>query len=394
MHIKIRCNLEYWIFNIILTYSFVNAFLSTFFIGYVNKYVIFIMILMFFYCNRYIVNKSKAAFITFNFCVVFYILYNFVGFGFSQIISSDFYNFLLFAFMMVVVSNKGVRHRFLQFFVNHFNKYFFTLCLFWAVVVISILFQDGLKKDLTTVLPILYGPYEVPHSFGYALVAIYCALSLYQIETHAKNKILYVIRIICVVGTVWTAARSAVLAMAIVLCADFIGIKKRSTKIVIFSLACIVGLYLVSFTDVLYNNPLIQKTISATDAGSITNGRERFATILMTYYKSNNNQFQKLFGIGMHNLRTVMGLGKVGKIHAHNDYVNTLVGYGFVGLVVYCYFQLKIFLSNNNWLYSIMLQSLIFILAFYNGIAMYTSFTVIFIYVVLFFDRISNNRKG
>ena len=89
----------------------------------------------------------------------------------------------------------------------------------------------------------------------------------------------------------------------------------------------------------------------------------------------------------MNNVRNVMKLDStIGvAIHAHNDYVNALCGYGIVGMILFVMLQLKPLKLRAPFIFCIMLEGLLFILSYYNGLAMYSVFTPVLIVVYSFF---------
>ncbi len=383
---KISSNLEKWVFSVIITYCFVNILLAMISPGLVNRYVLVILVMMYIYYNKKVACKKIGTFFAFNVLLISYTCYYLISHGISMVFHSDYYSFVLIILLFFSFSDQGVRQRFTVFFRKFEKMYMASVISTFVALIVSIAFLDGLHKGFGISLPILYGPYSVPHELGYALTGMYCGLGLLSERNEKKIKVL---KIICVILVIWTAARSAVIAIALVICADYLSIKRRSLKLIIGAVLVCAGLYIFLFTDVLYNNPLMQKTLLSISNGSITNGRERFASIILDYYSNNTSIIQKILGIGMGKLREIMlynptiGVG----IHAHNDYVNALVGFGVFGLIVFVIGQTKMFIVAKSKPYALMLEMLIFILAFYNGIAMYTVFTPILIIVALFFDR-------
>ena len=105
------------------------------------------------------------------------------------------------------------------------------------------------------------------------------------------------------------------------------------------------------------------------------------------YYSNKIGIIGKLFGAGMPNLVKAI-LESVGaEIHAHNDYVNMLVGYGIVGLVAFIVSQLRLISIKKYTRQAIFLQIFIFVLAYYNGFALYTMLTSSMPIIILFFEH-------
>ena len=149
--------------------------------------------------------------------------------------------------------------------------------------------------------------------------------------------------------------------------------KSMSKKTIIISGLLFVFLYLLFFTDFLYNNPIIQKTIKAlSQTSGITNGRTDFNSYLSSVYLEKLTLIEKLLGCGIDKLRYFMSLRYTTALHAHNDLFNALLGMGAVGLIIYLRCLLKLCKTNTEW---IKVFIPIFVLAFTNGLFMYTAFT-------------------
>ena len=134
-------------------------------------------------------------------------------------------------------------------------------------------------------------------------------------------------------------------------------------------------------------NPLIEKTLYATEVGgSITNGRELYRQIALAYYAIKTTLFEKIFGVGISGVvEAIYSVLRV-KIQAHNDYVNLLVGYGIVGLLSFMICQLGLSKTCKSKMNIVLLQLFIFILAYYNGFALYIMLTASLPIVVAFFE--------
>lgn len=379
---EIKINLEKFLFNMIISFHFMSALLSAIGHDILNKYAILFLVVCYFYFIKYVSNRK--SFILVNCAIFLFSLYNLGNMGFSQIKSSDYYSFILLMLLFIIYSNQKMQNRFLNYFLNSYQRYISYTIAFWIVIMYSIFFKNGIQFEPLSSIPILHGPYEIQHVLGYVLIGIYCGISLGQNYLKENKIYLKFLKILCVIGAIATGARSAVLAFIVVILFDFFQINKLSKKLIIFVAFFLVGIYLFLYTDIIYKNAFIQRTIYAASTGSISNGRERFANILLENY-SNMDLQKKLFGIGMENLRLIMRNARVGGIHAHNDYINSLVGYGLCGLLIYIWCQIKLWISVNNIKNGFLLEVVIFILAYFNGLAMYMAFSPELIIVTLFF---------
>jgi len=199
------------------------------------------------------------------------------------------------------------------------------------------------------------------------------------------------IKIVFSVCVILTGVRSAFLSLAILMFVDFYYMKKSRRKyfilIVVFLLFC----YIICFTDILFTNPIIQKTLVAAKAGNITNSRGTIARIILNSYINNTTWYEKIFGMGIDGVRNAMLVGLGVLAHGHNDYVNSLCGYGIIGFIIYFFCQIKIghvILNKKN---KIWLEICLFILIFSNGLAMYIVITPCIPIFVIAFEELGKH---
>lgn len=379
---KIKIGLEGMVFSFILLYPLIHIILATFFPYLLAKIVLVFLVVIFCY---FIKHTSRRCFIFVCSFLCIYVFYNSINYHLFQVKHSDFYTFVLLGLVFAVYSQKKIIDKFYVYLSSRERTFLIEEIIFFIVLVYTIAFNNGLKVNFGSKIPVLYGPYEVPHMLGYILIILYCLNAFFQ--RMSKKKVFMILKMLCTILVIWTAARSAVLGLSIIIFADFILIKNINRKFVILGISVIGFLYLFLFTDFIIDNPLMQKTLSAIDNGSITNGRETFSGIAMRYYNENTSFVEKLFGIGMNNVRTLFLHTSTIRvaIHAHNDYVNALVGYGVVGLGLYIIGQIMQIKVVQDWKMKFLIQLFIFILAYYNGFAMYAMFTpcLIVIYVLM-----------
>ena len=151
-----------------------------------------------------------------------------------------------------------------------------------------------------------------------------------------------------------------------------------------------------SFTDLIVNNPIIAKSISAVfNSGSITNQRGLFSNVVLSAYNKKSTILEWFFGMGIDGVRgTLKNHPAVGvAIHAHNDYVNTLCGYGIVGLIIIIAGQYSVLKLWKNKFVKFMTEMVIIILALTNGLAMYICFTPCMIILFLFSKNSQKSNK-
>ena len=351
-----------------------------------NKAAIVLMLFAYILLHSYYMrNGKKIRFFIFNFLTIIYIGYIGVKCGVSEIISSYFYGYLLTFIMMLICTEDDLREEFIQYFMTHKKRFAAYVTVFFMTVVFSIIFINGLKVGYGSKIPVLYGPFNIAHKLAYLLMVVYCGVSLFDLEN--KKKTVIAIKLVCVICIVCTAVRSAVLATAVLIVCDFLSIRKISKKAIILGVGFIVLIFLATNTDILTKNPLIEKTLYATEVGgSITNGREWYRRIELSYYATKTTLFEKIFGVGISGVvEAIYSVLRV-KIQAHNDYVNLLVGYGIVGLLLFMICQLGLSKTCKSKMNIILLQLFIFILAYYNGFALYIMLTASLPIVVAFFE--------
>lgn len=351
-----------------------------------NKAAIVLMLFAYVLLNsHYMRNGKKVKFFFFNFLTIIYIGYIGIICGASEITSSFFYGYLLTFIMMLICMEDELREGFIEYFLLRKRRFTAYVTIFFLTVIFSVVFLNGLKVGYGSKIPVLYGPFSIAHMLAYLLMVVYCGFSLFDLEN--KKKTVIAVKVICVICIVCTAVRSAVLATAVLIVCDFLSIKKISKKAVILSAAFIILVFLATCTDVLTNNPLMEKTLYASEVGgSITNGREWYRQIALSYYATSTTLVEKIFGVGISGvveaIYSVLGV----RIQAHNDYVNLLVGYGIVGLVSFLVCQLGLSKTCGRKINIILLQLFIFILAYYNGFALYIMFTASLPIVIAFFE--------
>lgn len=381
---KIKIGLERTIFSFVLFYPLMHILIATFLPDLSSKIILLFLFIILCY---FIKHTSKRRFIFVCSFLCIYVFYNFFNYHLFQVKHSDFYTFVLLALIFAVYSQRKIIDKFYNYMLNKERIFLIEEIIFFLVLLYTIVWDNGLKVDFGSKMPVLFGPYEVPHMLGYMLIILYCLNAFFQ--RMSKKKVFVILKILCTILVIWTAARSAVLGLSIIIFADFILTKNINRKFIILGISVIGFLYLVLFTDVIIDNPLMQKTLSAMDNGSITNGREMFSGIAMRYYNENTNFIEKILGIGMNNVRNLFLHTSTIRvaIHAHNDYVNALVGYGAVGLGLYIWGQLMQVKVLRDWKMKILIQFFIFILAYYNGFAMYAMFTPCLIVIYVFMNQ-------
>lgn len=182
---------------------------------------------------------------------------------------------------------------------------------------------------------------------------------------------------------VLTAVRSAVIVLALLFIYDYFTMKRKQRLIILFILfifACV--LYV---TGILEEIPLFTKTQVAMLNGDATNGRGVLTMIGFEYFLKHTSSIQKVMGIGIDNIRQNVYWNN---LHAHNDVVNILLGYGglYLGIVVGKIVQ---FCRGKN---SVIIFLVIGALAYFNGFYMYTEAVVALPIIKMALSSIKINR--
>ena len=290
------------------------------------------------------------------------------------------------AVSFLIFSDIEILEEFYYFYLEKEKKFLLRAGIMVLMLCYSVIYGSGLLSSFGSVIPVLYGPFSIPHVMGYIFIVVYCEATFF--DRHNSHLIYKFIKIFCVIGCVWTAARSAVLGMGIVVLFDYLTIKQRSKKVVICAIAVVaVTALILTNSRILLNNPLIQKTIDAENTGSITSGREIYRAAASDYYLHSCNMWQKIIGIGMDQVRNVMYSAVRVRIHVHNEYYNALLGYGFIGLVIYIFIQLLPRKVIDKLLDFFACFGLVAVLAYYNGFAMYSLITISCPIIFIYFNR-------
>lgn len=351
-----------------------------------NKLVILQLIFSYFLINSIYSKKRKSIkFFLLNFLLAIFLLYTYAIDSIGAIVHINFYSYVFMFIMFLISIDNETRNELFEYYNSKKKNIIFYFFIFLVIILYTCFFSNGIKWEFDSKLPILYGPFEITHILAYIFLTFYCMFAITDITS--KSKFIWILKIICFAGIIFTAVRSAAIALAILMLQDFISIRSISKKMLIFLFGVLLLILLLTNTNILMNNPIVGKTIIASNTGTITNGREIFRNVALDYYVSNTNVFEKIFGIGINKLEEVIFENIGVKIHAHNDYVNLLVGYGIVGFFLMIYLQLILGKNIKNKISKILFHLFIFVLCFYNGLAMYIQFIASFPIVICFFDE-------
>lgn len=332
--------------------------------------------------------KKKRKQVVLALVVFSFVLVNIVKFGLNYVVHQDFYSYILFLLVCLIFANPK-KIQALNSIIS--KKNLLVLCYsFLIIVFFSILFRNGLQfsSEWGSSKPFLYGPYELPHSLAYQLIIMYAYAS---IGYHRYNdKTFLILMVVFFVLAAWTGVRSAFLTLVIMIALEFCKMRNTSTKMQIVIWGSILLGYLFLFTNIPYNNPIVKKTIVALSKSSgISNGRTDFNHYLLSIFTTRLSIGEYVFGTGMEKLREFMFLRYGTALHAHNDILNTLIGMGVFGLALYSKLFIDFCKGNKKWGYALVP---IFVLAFTNGLYLYTSFTPALPILLIYFDGLISKR--
>lgn len=335
--------------------------------GIARRYAIMILILFFIVSIK---NKHKKTYFLL-FVLLVLIVYNYFFYGLDYITHQDFYGYILILLAydyfsyekkIITIDNKLTK-----------NKITTVLAIFYVLVILSVLVKGGLRYSNSwgTTMPLLYGPYDLPHELAYQLLFCF-ALSSIGLHKYRK-KVFFVFMVVNSVLLIWTAVRSAFLVLFIMWIFEYISLRGTSRKTLILFTVLFIFLYLVLFTDAFANNPIVQKTLDALSKSSgITNSRTDFNKYLFDIFVNELNFKEKFLGIGIDKLKYLMHLRYGSYLHAHNDVLNSLIGMGIVGFLLFFKKYIDFCLVNKSWIITFFL---VFVLLFTNGLFMYVALT-------------------
>lgn len=380
-----KANLNKFICSLTVYYPVVYTFLVLFSDSLARNLAQLYIVVLFF---ALLLTRKKSNLVMLGLIVIITLI-NAFRFGYYYVLHQDYYSFImLLSIFSFFADEKNIALVTKEF--DKQQKIEIIIYSYFAILLLSILFKGGLSmsNDWGVTMPMLYGPFSLPHSTAYQLLLIYAMASILYHKFRKKKYIILMLFAFALL--MWTGVRSAFLAIGIMAILDFQSIRKLNFKIVIIMLIFAVLLYLVLFTDILINNPIIQKTIFAAGRKSgITNSRIDFNNYLFQIFISHTTIGEKIFGIGMDNLRHYMYLRYGTELHAHNDIFNSLLGMGLIGLFIYVRQLLQFVKKSIKWIPAV---AVLFILLFTNGLYMYMPFTPSVVIILIFTNYIYNNE--
>ena len=221
------------------------------------------------------------------------------------------------------------------------------------------------------------GPFDNAHEFGYFLL-ILLAINIY-IENILKRTNKIALSILIIVIQLLTGARIPLLASILLFInptLNYLKYKKRQTLMVlIFSTVVIVFLFKL---DIVQHIPFIEKMLYTTGKESLSSGRDIIWSGNLSAFKESYIQ-NKLFGSGMNFSFYVNSITLNNPIWSHNDFIHILLAYGVVGVAIYIYILLNLFIKNK----SLFIFIIVFILGVMNGLFTYYHFCIMIPFIII-----------
>jgi hypothetical protein len=291
----------------------------------------------------------------------------------------------IFVFMLVILhcSEKLERKKLIDFIRKNVRLINLCICSFFIIVTFTIINRSGFEVlwGSTT----LRGPFTLQHYLAYDLLIIIALSELMRFLT--KNN-WYLSYVIIALGFIFmSGVRTILLALAVLIIREFVMIKSTKTKLVIAG-SGIASVVVVFLTGIYKLIPILAKFGNTLHGGSISNGRNVF------WVKDFEEFFQldlskKLFGAGANwifelNVKVINQY-----IHAHNDYINIMVMFGIVSLVLFIAFNFSCINFRNKYLFMLAMFSL----AFFNGLFTYSIFVISMPIIVIFFDYAGDKEE-
>ncbi|GAA0089298.1 O-antigen ligase family protein [Clostridium perfringens] len=282
-------------------------------------------------------------------------------------ISFDTVAFLNFILISSIFVNKNIVNMFKDFILKNYKTFNFIAWTYIFLIFISCLTKSGYEHYWGIIT--LKGPYLYNHTLAYISLILYLETWFIYKNIKIKAKKYLFFMVVFASFIILTAVRSVAIAFLFVLIFQFKSIKLKK-KIKLTIILILFFMILGSFTDILSNNPLVLKNENTIEGGSLSNGRDVFWKEDIRYFKQETDLKEKLLGVGIQKIKeinySVVGL----KIHAHNDIINIIIGYGILGLIIFILLLINISKYRGGLFNFIVLSALLFT----NGLFMYFSF--------------------
>lgn len=289
---------------------------------------------------------------------------------------------LTFLIMLYIFSDTDILNNIYENFKNYSN--FILIEVIIAQLDILYLLISGKGYSSMWGLKVFIGRYVTPHPYGYSMIIM--VIIIEWLIMQQKDKRLLLLYILPFLTSFLTGARTPLIAMLIL----FLSIRffKREVKfkreikfktliIIIFGFFILIVISPIIFRFIVNSN-IIDKFLMSLQNNDITSGRSGFwKTLLLTYV----NQFtiiEKLFGHGINYPSLINMITINHDIWAHSDFIDILISYGLIFVIIYTIFYLRYFYKlkkmGTNTLMVISLLLVYMFLSIGNGIINYNHF--------------------
>ena len=276
----------------------------------------------------------------------------------------DFFNFLI---CMTLWEDKRLCYRFRRF-IND-NQCIMLMCIIFTLlsIVISITCEIGFIEAQRS--KILIGFFKFEHGLAYHVLILYAMT--FMLDNKKHKTFVLVLKAVLAGIIIFTGVRSAALVLIIMMLFDYTE-QSSLTKLMIAVVGVFVLIGVWDRIEDVKRIPIVEKTIRAADIGDVTNGRYDLNQIGLNCYFNKTSTVQKWFGYKMNELRNEYEVLAGNRFHAHNDFINILLGYGIANLIIAVTVLIRFAERPLKLLMILMLG----ILAYTNGLFMYLPFVV------------------
>lgn len=309
------------------------------------------------------------------------LFYNFI-LRYSQYSVFDFKNLILIFCISITFTNNEIIVEFAKYIRKNLVYLQLNIIISFIIIFLTIISGRGLENSwgVTT----LMGPFGLQHALAYYLIIIFCISDFIYKETYSKLFILFKYAAIAMIF--FTAVRSATIAVLIIYIFSMLKNKKTEKEFII--MMTLISLIYIFNSNIYSIIPVFGKNINTTFSGDISNGRFAIWNSLIKYFKQSSIE-NKILGNGAAITYNINGLLYKTYIQAHNDFLNILLCYGIVDLLIYIFLLLKYVKTKSG----LILLTAFIILTATNGLYLYYNFVMMIPFLLAYFQGLINNPE-
>lgn len=342
----------------------------------INKILTGILLLMLFFTSFKNIN------IKYFFIETIILSLSLVGIILSEDYSINLNNFFYYPmfglFLLYIAKNSNTFKQKIKENINFIK----LIIVFWNILVFISLFFKSSYRFIWGDFYFVSFSNDIPHRFASSCTFILILISVWLKEAKKENRLNHIkIYLLCILPTVSVLLSGARIYL-IVLCLVLISIYYNECKSSKFFWMSLIPIGLVSIFIILIS-PMGDKIVTVLGnkyvkdlLSAFTSGRSEFWVYDLRYFFKSNIYFQ-LFGNGVSFIFNVNHAAIGMDIYAHNDFINILLSYGYIGLILYfivIFYTIKSFFNNEkiqSKLFSLILFGVFFSCAFLNGFYVY-----------------------